>query len=230
MRRALLAAALCSVLVVIGRPVAADCGGPTIEITQREVAPGDVVTGWGDNCYDANDPPPGEGVLGVPIDGIEIYIVQGDSEWLVANGSADVNYAFEVTVVAPVELTPGEAEVQARLAEGVAYIPDSRFVVIDAPPPSVVDTTVVTFGPTAATTLEPTTPPPVTVSPDESAATTSTSPAVAGTSQSTAVSTTTGEQDAGDGSGATATLIVVGVAVLLLALGAGAMWARSRRD
>ena len=104
-----------------GGPLAAtSCFGPTIEIARHEVGRGKelVVTGsgWGDDCYDDSAPPAGEGFLGVPIQEIDVFIVQGDDEWLVATGAADANYEFEVSVVVPAGLSPGDARVQASWA------------------------------------------------------------------------------------------------------------------
>ncbi len=128
MRRILLAGALCTAfLAVAGCPAAADCLGPTIEIAQRKIAPGEEIkvsgSGWGDNCYDTGPPPGGEGVLGVPINGIEIFVVQGDREWLVAAGSADAHYRFAATVTAPGDLTLGDARLQAAR---VRVLPTAR--------------------------------------------------------------------------------------------------------
>jgi hypothetical protein len=218
---------LAALLVVSGGPAAADCIGPTIEITQREVVRGDALTitgsGWGDNCYDTGPPPAGEGVLGVPVTGISVYIVQGTVEWLVAAGDADAEYEFDVTVVVPSDLQPGAAEVQARYEGGDAYSQDPRFMVTDAPALSVAEATVAAFGPgrVTATTDESRPPQP--------------SPASSGApSDSTAVPSTDGDLAAGPGSGtrsaSTPVLIVVGIAAALIVLGTAVVIARARRD
>lgn len=200
-----------AVLVVSGGPAAADCMGPTIEIEQSEVARGDELaisgSGWGDNCYDTGAPPAGEGVLGVPINNIRIFLVQGATEWLVATGSADADYQFDVAVVVPPDLQPGVAEVQARHGDVVAYSSDPQFVVVAAPAPTVADTEVVSFGPASASAADPSSP---TLASDPGAP----SERIAAT---TSTSTST----------ATAVLIVGGAAALAAA--ATVMFARARR-
>lgn len=152
MRRVLLLAILGSaVLALTGRPAAADCGGPTIEIAQRTIAPGGELTligsWWGDSCYDTGPPPSGQGVLGTPMNDVEIYVRQGASEWLVATGSADRDYAFEVTVTAPAGLKAGSAELQARWRGNDVSSSAPDLVVVEGSAPTAADTTVVSFGP-----------------------------------------------------------------------------------
>ena len=234
MKQALSIIALCATFLAGGRSAAADCLSPTIELTHHDVAPGDYLTFvgsyWGDNCYDIGLPPDGEGILGVPIDGIEIFIVQGDDEWLVATGAADAAYAFEVTVVAPSELATGVAEVQARWgAQGLAYSQDPRFTVIDAPPSTVIESTVESFGPGDESTTAPIPASPISVAPAESNGTTFPLTTITNTPQSTAVDTATGQQDTGDTASVPTSLIMVSILVVLVGVGAALTLVRRRR-
>ncbi|MEP1123065.1 MAG: hypothetical protein ABJH68_04145 [Ilumatobacter sp.] len=209
-------------LITTGSPAAADCSGPTIEIEQREVVSGAqlVVTGyaWGDNCYDTGAPPDGEGVLGVPIGGIDVYVVQGTEEFLVATGAADDEYSFDVTIVIPAELTAGTAVVQARWAANrIAYSENPQIVVTDASPLVADEPTVATFEPATTTT---------TTTTADSTTTSTVAPTSAPSSTVTAA-TDAPDPLPGDGgqpdqdSNTTTTLVIVGVAalsVLLLAV------------
>jgi hypothetical protein len=206
-------------LITTGNPAAADCSGPTIEIEQREVVRGAplAVTGyaWGDNCYDTGAPPDGEGVLGVPIGGIDVYVVQGTEEFLVATGAADDEYSFEVTIVIPAELTAGTAIVQARWAANrIAYSENPQIVVTDASPLVSDEPTVATFEPVPTTTTADST-------------TNSTVAPTSAPSSTVTAATDAPDPPPGDGgqpdqdSNTTTTLVIVGVAalsVLLLAV------------
>ena len=156
MRIIAFASVLLGLLITTGSPAAADCEVPTIEIEQREVVRGGqlLVTGyaWGDNCYDTGAPPDGEGVLGVPIGEINVFVLQGTDEFLVATGAADTDYSFDVTVVIPPELTPGTAIVQARWADRIAYSEDPQIVVTTAAPLVSGEPSVAAFEPTTTTT------------------------------------------------------------------------------
>ena len=91
----------------------ADCIGPTFSHTGGEFAHGEIVTvtgyGFGDNCYDTGPPPPGEGSLGQPLTGIEVYFDQGGEHHRVAVGNADEDYAWQVQIPVPSNLDIGEA-------------------------------------------------------------------------------------------------------------------------
>lgn len=156
MRIIAFASVLLGLLITTGSPAAADCEGPTIEIERREVVRGGqlLVTGyaWGDNCYDTGSSPDGEGVLGLPIGEINVYVIQGTNEFLVASGSADSDYSFDITVVIPPELTPGTAIVQARWADRIAYSEEPQIVVTDAAPLVSSEPSVAAFEPTTTTT------------------------------------------------------------------------------
>lgn len=121
-------------------PAEADCLGPGIERTGGTVDRGGIVqvvgTAWGDNCYDTGPPPSGEGVLGHPLTGIEVYLVQGGVEHLVATGDADDRFGFVVDVAVPDALGPGPVEVVARSARnGRPYVATTRPIVVsDAAP------------------------------------------------------------------------------------------------
>lgn len=113
------ASALAAVVVFGGAPGAhADCAGPSITYEAATVDRGDtvVVTGnaWGDNCYDTGPPPDGEGALGVPAEDIDLVLVQGDREVVLATGDADDEYGFEVAVTIPDMVEPGPATIVAR--------------------------------------------------------------------------------------------------------------------
>lgn len=179
-RRIAFVVLLIGLLVAIGAPAAADCSGPTIEIVRRDVGRGGqllvIGSAWGDNCYDTGPPPDGEGGLGVPIDAIEIYVVQDGKEWLVATGAADADYSFEALVVVPIALQPGNATVEARWNDRVAYSQDPQFVVSGAAPLMSAEPSVVTFDATTTTTsVASTTIPAATTATDPAAEVTSTS-------------------------------------------------------
>jgi hypothetical protein len=91
--------------------------------------------GWGDNCYDAGPPPDGEGVLGRPVTDIEIVVVQGDKEWVVATVDADENYRFTSPVNVPQDVAPGDAQMIARKAGTLPYVsnPDPALRISSAP-------------------------------------------------------------------------------------------------
>ncbi len=97
--------------------VGAGCAGPTIVHDTGAFAAGDQLDiegfAFGTNCYDTGPPPEGEGVLGVPVSGIEILLVQGDLVIPVAVGDADGNYEFMVSVTVPSDLEPGEFSILA---------------------------------------------------------------------------------------------------------------------
>ena len=109
----------------------ADCQGPTIAYSGGEVAHGDVITvtgtGFGDNCYDTGPPPPGEGALGRPLGGVEVYIEQGGDRHLVAVGGSEADYSWEVDITVPEVLDLGEARITARAEGGFsAFIESER--------------------------------------------------------------------------------------------------------
>jgi hypothetical protein len=136
----------------------ADCSGPMIEHTVGAVERGQEITvtggGFGDNCYDTGPPPAGEGTLGHPLTGIVIAIVQDGVEHRVAVGDADADYRFEVQVVVPAGLAPGEARVEAMSGPHGAPAfdrTDEPLLVGEAPAPTpgAGEPEVVTFGPGA---------------------------------------------------------------------------------
>lgn len=212
---------LAALLVVSGGPAAADCIGPTVEVASREVVRGGELvihgSGWGDNCYDTGHPPAGEGVLGLPLTGIGVYIVQGNDEWLAATGEADAEYEFEVTVVVPTDLRTGAAEVQARYEGDAAYSPDPWFLVTDAPALSATGAAVATFGPRPLTATS-------------IASATSTPPATStdGTPPSTGVAAGD-ESNEGAPSTSSSSLIAAAIGPALVALAAAGFVVRSRR-
>jgi hypothetical protein len=157
------AAAAASLLVVAAVGLgstslaAADCAGPTVRHEVGTFDRGGTLSveglAFGDSCYDTGPPPEGQGVLGKPIEGISVLVVQGGDEHLVAEGAADAEYGFTVDVLLPADLTAGEADVVVRYADGAeAYDPDLLpFTVSDAAPvePATSSAAVATFGPAA---------------------------------------------------------------------------------
>lgn len=113
-----------AVFALIGgaRPAVASCLGPTVTAGALEVVRGGTLEvvgqAFGDNCYDTGAPPAGEGVLGHPQEDIQILLVQGATEVLVAKGDADDAFAFAVEVVVPPAFEPGGVQLIARLADG----------------------------------------------------------------------------------------------------------------
>jgi hypothetical protein len=137
----------------------ASCVGPTVTFKPARIARGDVltITGqyFGDDCLDTGTVPPGVGPLGNPLTGLAIVIDQGEREFLVATGSADNDYEFEVDVVVPSELEPGEASLSV-IGAGDARLPVTPALVISTtPPPDSDEATVATFGPQPTTDTEP---------------------------------------------------------------------------
>ena len=136
----------------------ASCVGPTITFKPAKIARGSVltITGkyFGDDCLDAGTVPAGVGPLGNPMSGLAIVIDQGNNEFVVATGSARSDYAFQVDVVVPSGLEPGEASIVV-VAAGDARLPADRPLVISsAPPVASAEATVATFGPTTTATTD----------------------------------------------------------------------------
>lgn len=134
-------------------PAGADCSGPTIEYDAGPVDRGQEITvtgtAFGDNCYDTGPPPAGEGLLGRPLTDIAVVITQDGVDHVVAEGNADDDYEFQVSVVVPAELAPGEARVQASGAPGIPAfdLTDQPLVVSDADASAIGALEVVAFGP-----------------------------------------------------------------------------------
>lgn len=110
--------AVFAVGLIAASPASADCNGPSMTFTPHDVDRGGEVTvtgtGWGDNCYDAGVWPEGEGVLGRPVNDVEIVVIQGDMEWAIATVDADDDYGFVTRVVVPQDAAPGDAQLIAR--------------------------------------------------------------------------------------------------------------------
>src|SRR5215207_8849154 len=96
--------------VTVATPAIADCSGPHISFSPEVAGPGQaiVVTGeaFGDACHDTGVPPTASGVLGEPRDGLAIVVMQGEDEFVVAEGNADGAYGFAVSIVLPETLRP----------------------------------------------------------------------------------------------------------------------------
>lgn len=154
-------AALFVVGVVSAPPASADCSGPSMTFSPHDVVRGGEVIatgkGWGDNCYDTGPPPDGEGVLGRPVTDIEIVVVQGDKEWVVATVDADENYRFMSSVNVPQDATPGDAQMIARKAGTLPQVsnPDPALRISSAPaltpPPRDTQSSTTALEPGAAT-------------------------------------------------------------------------------
>lgn len=173
-RAALAAVAIaCSGLALLtaAPPAGASCAGPTLTVQASPDAVGRLIVrgeAFGDDCHDTGSAPDGEGALGRPLTGIEVVILQGDAEHVVARGAADDDYTFEVTVTIPAELAPGEASVAARWPAAGESRPDggrtetpAPILVSPVPPtsapadPTTTSTTVPTFGPASAAAAPP---------------------------------------------------------------------------
>jgi hypothetical protein len=130
-----------------------------VKVKPVRIARGGVltITGqyFGDDCLDAGTLPQGVGPLGSPLTGLAIVVDQGDREFLLATGSADSDYGFQVDVVVPSELEPGEASLNI-IGAGDARMTISPALVISATPPiESAEATVATFGPQLPTDAEP---------------------------------------------------------------------------
>lgn len=153
--------ALFVVGVVSAPPASADCNGPSMTFSPHEVVRGGevIATGeaWGDNCYDTGPPPDGEGVLGRPMTDIEIVVVQGEREWVVATVDANDDYRFTTPVNVPQDATPGDAQMIARKSGTLPYVsnPDPALRISNAPaltpPPRDTTSSTTALEPDAAT-------------------------------------------------------------------------------
>jgi hypothetical protein len=139
-------------LTVTPGPVSAGCSGPIVEhdvgSIDRDGTVEVIGSGWGNNCYDTGPPPEGEGVLGKPATGINIFLVQDGVEHLVATGNADEEYEFEVEVPVPDDLEPGPVELVARSDLDVNAFDSTpeQMVVAERPPTGASDDAPVRFG------------------------------------------------------------------------------------
>lgn len=145
------AAALFAVPSVLHETAGASCVAPMVKFKPSRVARGDVltITGryFGDECLDTGTLPPGVGALGIPLTGLAIVINQGPNEFLVATGSADSDYEFQVEVVVPSQLEPGEAVLSVVGAGDARLTIDPALVISGASPITSSEATVATFGP-----------------------------------------------------------------------------------
>ena len=141
-------------VVVLQEPAGADCAGPTLAFETGEFARGASIavigSSFGLECYDTGPPPPGEGLLGPPIQDIEILFVQGDSEWVVATGDAGNDYGFRVDILVPLDAEPGDGRITARfLSDWEPWIQTTEAVTITDAAPVVDEWAMATFGPAA---------------------------------------------------------------------------------
>jgi hypothetical protein len=215
------AGVLVGLVASVGPTARADCVAPSFTHDAQTIGRGEtiVVTGmfWGTECYDTGPPPEGQGALGEPATDVEVYVVQGDVEVLVARGRAASDYTFEVEVPVPTELEPGPATVAVRSTGFEGTDGTGSFDLTAAPAVEPTISTPVEFGPsTGATTPTPATPPTTTGS------TTRPSTATAVTDPDD-----TDADDAG-GTGSAGALVVGGLTVLGAAAAAGWIIARRR--
>lgn len=217
MVRALVVVLFAVMAVAVSPSVAvANCVGPQIKHNRAPVERDGTVhvvgSGWGDNCYDTGEPPDGEGVLGRPATGIEIYLVQDDVEHLVAIGDADERYAFTVDVPVPDGLEPGSGEVIARTPSNERFgsVTAGSLVISDAPPTGSSVDDPIRFSEAGQG--------PVT--------TTTTAPPASGTVPPASSDTPSSEAD--DNGGASP-VVVAGVALVVGLVAAGVYLARRRR-
>ena len=212
--------------VTTDQQTSASCAAPTVRFRPTQVVRGSGVTitgrNFGDDCFDTGAVPEGLGPLGTPLSGLAIVINQGEREFLVATGAADSDYAFQVEIVVPVELEPGEAFL-SLMGGGDARLPVTPALVVSRTAPrNGAVSTVTTFGP------QPTvdTAPPATVAapilpteiPDENVATV---PVPLSTAPLDDPSSDTDEQRR---------IITVGIAVTIAVAAIGfAFWTRSNR-
>jgi hypothetical protein len=150
--------------VVTGAEAAiADCLGPTVSHDGGDLSHGDQLTvsgiGFGDSCFDTGPPPPGQGSLGMPLHGIEVYLAQEDQLHLVATGNADQDYGWEVPISIPPVLDVGEVEVIVMSGGSEAFQENSDTIWVLSERVEGASTTVVTFGPSEVADPEPGRPP-----------------------------------------------------------------------
>jgi hypothetical protein len=114
---AALIAALAATFTATAGPAAASCVGPMLESNSGPAGPGAVVMVrgryFGDQCYDTGIPSGAHGGLGDPILTITLYVVQDGVDHVVARGSADDGYAFQVDIELPATLHAGPAQLVA---------------------------------------------------------------------------------------------------------------------
>jgi hypothetical protein len=132
--------------------VAASCPESTLQFKPTRVARGGVLTitgkNLGDDCLDTGTVPPGVGPLGNPLTGLAVVINQGALEFVVATGSADGDYAFQVEVVVPAGLEPGEATVNLLAGDG-RLAATTPLVISAVAPRGSAEAPIATFGPPA---------------------------------------------------------------------------------
>jgi hypothetical protein len=150
------ATAVLATSLVPDQPAAASCVAPTVTFKPAKVARGAVltITGkyFGDDCLDTGTLPPGVGALGDPLTGIVIVIDQGSLEFPVANGSADDDYSFQVDVVIPSGLAPGQASINILAVGDARMTIDPPLVISSASPTDSAEEPIATFGPSTTDT------------------------------------------------------------------------------
>ncbi|MGZ4674657.1 MAG: hypothetical protein ACXV8K_18505 [Ilumatobacteraceae bacterium] len=168
---AVMAAAVISAPVITNHPAGASCAAPVLTFKPTKVARGATLTisgqNLGEECLDTGTLPQGVGPLGAPMTGLTIVIDQGTNEFVVATGSADSRYSFQVDVVVPLKLEAGEATLSV-LGGGDGRLTMSPSLVIStAPPVRSAEAPTATFGPPTTPDTEPSGTDPPTVLPAE---------------------------------------------------------------
>ena len=144
------------ICALVASTAGAACMGPSITYEVGEVRRGATIAvvgrGFGTACYDTGLPPEGVGALGEPATGIEIVLSQGGVHEVLARGSADADYTFEVDITVPPAFEPGEAIVSSRYGGGLPFdATEQPLIVLDEPPIAAAGG-VVEFGPNEAAT------------------------------------------------------------------------------
>lgn len=125
-------------VIATGSAAEARCIGPTLVVAPEPVDPGREISvdgrGFGDACHDTGLPMDAHGVLGEPLSDLQVQIVQGGNAQVIADVTADDDYAFQVSIVAPAWLQPGKAQLKVTrggvqpeqpVAEGTLTITDA---------------------------------------------------------------------------------------------------------
>jgi hypothetical protein len=153
------AAALIAAPLTPAGTAAASCVAPSLTVKPARVARGAelTITGQylGDDCLDTGTLPPGIGPLGNPLTGLLVVIDQGPKEFQVATGSADSKYEFEVKVVVPPTLEPGDASVNLIGVGDARLTTTVPIVISSASPITSGEANVATFGPPTTPDTEP---------------------------------------------------------------------------
>lgn len=110
-------------------PAVAHCSGPYVEHAEEVVRGGELFVEGNLFGYSCDD-------TGRQIHDIEVVFRQDGRDFVVAEGDAATDLSFRATVVVPVELQPGEAELFARWNGGESWdFSTNRAVAVSDTPP-----------------------------------------------------------------------------------------------